>query len=266
MPYFKTKDGCSIYYETQGFESSKPVVAFLNGTLQSTVYWKTHGMALKDRFRVLMYDARAQGKSDLGEGKLSLEGHTEDFSGLLKHLRVEKAHLIGLSHGAKVAFACAVYLPECVDRLVLCSVGARQTCRARLILKSWLEILMRSDLETLAWVSLPVAFGENFLHQNQKILDNIVKAMVRRNKKQSLIAHLEAMTGYPLLSQIAQNVHGPVLVLSGSDDLLVKESDAGQLAMICNGRHDHFTGVGHSIPAEAPEVFNKTILQFLDRT
>jgi len=265
MPYFKTKDGCSIYYETQAFESSKPVVVFLNGTMQNTVYWKTHGMVFKDRFRVLMYDARAQGKSDLGQGKLSLEGHTEDFSELLKHLRVEKAHLIGLSHGANVALAYAAHSPECVDRLVLCSFSARQTFRTRLILKSWLKILKRSDLETLAWVSLPVAFGENFLNQKQKILDNIVKAMVRRNREQALIAHFEAMTGYPSLFQIAQNVHRPVLVLSGSDDLLVTESDAKQLAMICDGRHDHLTGIGHSIPAEAPEVFNKTVLEFLDR-
>jgi 3-oxoadipate enol-lactonase len=266
MPYFKTNDGCSIYYETQAFEPSKPVVAFLNGTMQNTVYWRTHCMAFKDRFRVLMYDARAQGKSDLGEGKLSLEGHTEDFSALLKHLRVEKAHLIGLSHGANVALAYAAHSPECVDRLVLCSVSARQTCRARLILKSWLKILKCSDLETLAWVSLPVAFGENFLNQKQKILDNIVKAMVRRNRKQALIAHLEAITVYPSLSQIAQNVHRPVLVVSGSDDLLVTESDAKELAMVCGGRHNHLTGIGHSIPAEAPEVFNKTVLQFLDRT
>jgi 3-oxoadipate enol-lactonase len=263
VPYFKTKDGCSIYYETHGFESSKPVVAFLNGTMQNTVYWKTHSLAFKDRFRVLMYDARAQGKSDLGEEKLSLEGHAKDFSELLKHIGVEKAHLIGLSHGANVALTYAAHSPECVDRLVLCSVSARQTCRARLILKSWLEILKRSDLETLARVSLPVAFGENFLKQKQRIMDDIVTAIVRRNKKQSLIAHLEAMAVYPLLSQIAQNVHCPVLVLSGSDDLLLNESDAKQLAMVCGGRHDHLTGIGHSIPAEAPELFNKTVLQFL---
>ena len=59
MPHFKTKDGCSIYFETQSFESSKPVVVFLNGTMQNTVYWKTLSMDFKDRFRVLMYDARA---------------------------------------------------------------------------------------------------------------------------------------------------------------------------------------------------------------
>jgi 3-oxoadipate enol-lactonase len=265
MPYFKTNDGCVIFYETQGFESSKPVIAFLNGTLQSTVYWKPHGVALKDRFRVLMYDARAQGRSGLGEDKLSLERHAEDFSGLLKHLRVEKAHLVGLSHGASVALAYAAYSPECVDRLVLCSAGDRQTCRAKLILKSWLHVLKSSDLETLAWVSLPVAFGENFLKQQQEILDHIVTAMVKRNKKQALIAHLEAISAYPSLSQIAQHVHHPVLVVSGSDDLLVTESDAKRLAGICDGRHKHLRGIGHSIPAEAPEEFAKTVLQFLDR-
>ena len=68
------------------------------------------------------------------------------------------------------------------------------------------------------------------------------------------------------MSQIAQNVHHPVLGSCGSDDLLVKESYANQLAMICDGQHDHFKGIGHSIPAEAPELFNKTVLQFLDRT
>ena len=57
-----------------------------------------------------MYDARAQGRSDLGERELSLERHAEDFAALLKHLEVEKVHLVGLSHGAKVALAYAANL------------------------------------------------------------------------------------------------------------------------------------------------------------
>jgi len=36
--------------------------------------------------------------------------------------------------------------------------------------------------------------------------------------------------------------------------------------MICGGRHKHLTEIGHSIPAEVPEVFTKTVLQFLDKT
>ena len=263
MPYFRTKDDCSIYYETEGFDSTQPVVVFLNGTMQTTVYWKTNAGVLKNRFRVLLYDARAQGQSDLGEHELSLERHAADLAALLKHLGIEKAHLVGLSHGAKVALAYTANFSECVARLVLCSVGAKSTSRARLCVRSWLEILKSSGLEAMVWASLPVVFGESFLQRKQGTLDNIVKAIVRKNRTEALIAQLEAMTASPPLSNIVRNVRIPCLVISASDDPLVREEGARELALLCNGQHRHINGIGHSIPAEAPEVFSKTVLEFL---
>ena len=291
MPYFTTQDGCRIYYETQGFDglaprsrshlgigqgktgsfafqnaelkSSKPVVVFLNGAMQNTVYWKPPATALKDRFRVLMYDARAQGQSDIGEGQLSLEGHAVDLAQLLEHLEVEKAYLVGLSQGAKVALVFAANSPERVARLILCSISAESTCRARLVVRSWLEILKSSGLEAMVWVALPAVFGETFLKQRGRILHAIVKSIVERNRKEALIAQLEAITAHPPLSQIARNVRIPSLVISGSDDLLVTEEGARELAVLCSGRHKQLVGVGHSIPSEAPELFNETILEFL---
>lgn len=231
--------------------------------MQTTVYWKTHAAALKNRFRVLMYDARAQGQSDLGEHELSLERHAGDLAALLKHLGLEKVHLIGLSHGAKVALTYAANFPECAVRLVLCSVGAKSSCRARVSVKSWLEILKSSGLEEMVWASLPVVFGESFLQQKEGTLNNIVKAIVRRNRKEALIAHFEAMTTYPPLSQIARNLRIPCLIISASDDPLVRQEGARKLALLCNGQYKHINGIGHSIPSEAPELFNKTILEFL---
>ena len=46
MPYFKTMDGCSLYYELIGEGAGKPVITFVNGTLQTTVYWKIAAKAL----------------------------------------------------------------------------------------------------------------------------------------------------------------------------------------------------------------------------
>jgi pimeloyl-ACP methyl ester carboxylesterase len=266
MPYFTTQDGCRLFYETQGVEPSKRVVVFLNGTLQNTLHWKTHAKALKDQFWVVMYDARAQGQSDLGSQELSLDGHVGDLSALLQHLGVEKAHLVGLSHGAKVALTYAAQSPQHVDRLVLCSVGATATCRSKLLVKSWLEILKDSGLEAMAWFALPIVFGERFLKQRQRILDSIVKGIVMRNSKEALIAHFEAMVTYPPLSQIARHVHVPSLVISGSDDPLVTEEGAKELAELCGGRQKHIVGVGHTVPAEAPELFNETTLEFLCET
>ena len=264
MPYFKTNYGCSIYFETCDLESSKPVIIFLNGTMQDTLYWRSCVNSLKERFSLLLYDARAQGQSDLGNQELSLQCHASDLNALVDHLNIQKAHLVGISHGARVAIAYTTDFPDRVDRVVLCSIGAKPTCRSSLILKSWLEILKTSGIEAMAWASLPVAFGENFLKQKERILPDIVKSIVKRNREDSLIAHLEAVASYPLLSKIVWDFNNiPCFVLSGSDDPLVSEEEAKELAILCGGQHKSFIGAGHSLPAEAPELFTESLLDFL---
>jgi pimeloyl-ACP methyl ester carboxylesterase len=264
MPYFDTEDGCSLFYETEAFGSSRPTVVFLNGTMQTTVYWKTLASMLRDRFRVLMYDARAQGESGLGEQALSLDVHVADLTALLRHVEVERAHLVGLSHGAKVALACAAHSPGCVDHIVLCSVGAELTSRTKLIIGSWLEVLQRSGLEAMARVALPVVFGEDFLARQARILPTIVEAIAARNSAEGLAVHLEAMANYAPLSEMAPGARVPCLVVSGSDDTLVTDEEAGQLASLCSGRHERITGAGHSVPVEAPQVFGNIVMRFLD--
>lgn len=266
MPYFSTTDDCRIYYETEGFGSSKPVVVFLNGVMQGTVHWKAHCAAFCTGFRVLVYDARAQGQSDLGGQKLTLECHVADLAALLEHVGVEKAHLVGLSHGAKVALAFAANTPERVNRVVLCSVGARSTSRGRLAVKSWLEILKGSGLPAMMRAALPLVFGENFLKQKENTLENIAQAMVKRNSREALAAQLEAMAAYPPSYRIASNFHGiQCLVMSGSDDPLVSEGEARRLAGLCDGRYEKMAEVGHSFPFEAPESFSATVRAFLGR-
>jgi pimeloyl-ACP methyl ester carboxylesterase len=266
MPYFDTEDGCSLYYETEAFASSRPIVVFLNGAMQTTVYWRTLASMFKDRFRVLMYDARAQGQSDLGEQELSLDVHAADLAALLEHIGIERVHLVGLSLGAKVALAYAARSPEGVDRLVLCSISEALGFRARLIIRSWLEILTHSGLEAMAWVALPVTFGEDFLKRNKRMLDSIVRGIVTRNRREALSAQLKAVMTCPPVSEIIRNIHSPCLVISGSDDPLVTQDGARQLAALCNGRHEHISGVGHSVPAEAPELFREIITEFLQKS
>ena len=265
MPYFMTQDGCRIFYETHETETSTSVVVFLNGTMQNTLYWKPQWDAFQDRFRILTYDARAQGQSDVGRQKLSLDGHVTDLAVLLQHLGIEKTYLVGLSHGAKVALAYAAKRPQQVKGLVLCSVGASLTCRGNLFVRSWLDILQGLGLEPMVWAALPVVLGERFLSQKKKIYRSIVNAMVKRNTKEGLHAHLEAMATYPPLCQIAAHVRLPALVISASEDPLVTKEGAKELAALCHGRHKHFSGIGHSVPSEAPSLFNETVLEFLKR-
>ena len=262
MPYFTTPDRCRIFYSAYGLEASKQVVIFLNGTTQTTLYWGNHVPVFSKRYGLLCYDARGQGQSQLGTQPISLEQHVSDLKHLLEHLAVDKAHLAGISHGARLGLEFALTIPTVVDRLVLCSTSVQTSQRCRAIVRSWLEILKLSDLEAMAWAALPTVFGSKFLEDHQKILDKIVNAVTIRNSREALIAQLDAILCYPAPDILSVNFNVPTLVLSGSEDPLVEPQDVRQLAHHCRAAHHQLDDVGHSIPAEAPETFQKLVFEF----
>jgi pimeloyl-ACP methyl ester carboxylesterase len=264
MPYYKTPDGCSLYYELLGDGAIKPTITFINGTLQTTAYWKALAKQLTNKFRLLLYDCRGQGESDLGELPLSLKRHSDDLTALLSELEIYQSHLIGISHGARVALNVGQQYPEMVARIVLCSLSTQSTFRAKMIVRSWYEILRRHSLDAMVWAAIPHVFGRHFLRSNAKVLDRIAKTIVRRNSTDSLRAHLEAMQNYPSLSKVLKKQPFLVLVLTGEDDPLVTQEGGREIARICGGRHVEIKGVGHSIPAEAHDTFLDMVSHFLD--
>lgn len=262
MPYFKTQDGCSLYYEISGDGPGRPTITFINGTLQTTIYWKSIGKHLAGSFRLLFYDCRGQGESDLGQLPLTLQLHSDDLLALLGELNIHQTHLIGISHGARVALALANQRPDLVARLILCSLSTQSTFRAKMVVRSWYEILQRHSLDAMVWAAMPHVFGRVYLRANEKILDRIVKTLVRRNNTDSLRAHLKAMQHYPSLVNTLGATSFLVLVLTGEDDPLVTKEGGREIAMICGGRHEEIEGVGHSIPAEAQEKFLEIVYDF----
>ena len=252
MAYFRTQDGCSLYYETVGFERPRPVVIFLNGTLQTTMYWKALAASLKPGFRSLLYDARGQGESDLGDPPLSLDLHLADLQALIRHLELPSVNLVGLSHGALLGYAMARQHPDRVDRLVLCSIGVRAAMRSRLIVKSWLTVIQEGGLAAMVDAAIPHVFGEAYLVRHQKHLDRIAKTIVRRNREAAVSAHLAALGAYPRLRSMLRPLDHPLLVMCGADDSLVSARGAAEVAEKSGGRHMVVKMAGHSIPGRGP--------------
>jgi 3-oxoadipate enol-lactonase len=263
MPFFQLNDGCRIYHECHGIPTERPVVVFLNGTTQTTVNWLPHARALKEHFGVILYDARGQGKSDLGKLPLSLEQHAADLALLLNSLEIKTAHLVGLSHGAHVALAFAAESSERANRIIACSIGDKRNKTAETEIRSWLTILKKHDLETMIRSAVPTLFGLEYLHTHRNVIDKIIRAMVLRNRREALAAHLNAMLAYPSPDDLAVKADCPCLVISADEDPLVDPASAARLADSCNGKHLLIEGAGHSIPAEVPDEFNRGVSEFL---
>lgn len=263
MPFFKSKDSCRIYYECRNFNNERPVAVFLNGTAQTTRTWGLQARHLINEFRILLYDARGQGQSDLGQADLLLDGHVDDLRGLMDHLGLGRAHLVGLSHGARVACRFGAASPGRVDKIILCGLGRNLDPRTAAFLNSWIHILNTGSFEAMVWSMLPAVFGEPFLEQHQSKLNDMVSAIVKRNRAGAVKAHLKAMIGYLPVTDSISGLYPPALIVAGNQDLIVSKNQSRALAKMLGAHLIQLKGVGHSPNMEAPEAFNQVLLQFL---
>lgn len=262
MPTWTTDDGLELNFEFDEGPDGAPTVVLFNGMTQSTEHWSSQAERLSDDFGVLRWDARGQGGSDAPEA-ITMEDHLSDLCGLLDHLEVQRAHMVGFSHGARVALAMAADRPERVDKLVLCSLTAEPTALARTIVTSWKKTLEHGGLEAMSWTALPAILGDQYLEQHESILSGIVRASIRRNSEAGVKALLEAMETYPAVADLARQVDAETLVLSADEDLLVTREGAESLAELTDGTHRHFSNMGHTIPIEAPGRFADIVRSFL---
>ena len=114
-------NGLHLYFEVHG--EGRPLV-LLHGGLGSGEMFGPVLDALATGHRVITVDLQGHGRTADIDRPLSLEAMADDIDGLLAHLGIDQADLVGYSLGGGVAFLAAVRHPERVRRLVLVSVNA----------------------------------------------------------------------------------------------------------------------------------------------
>ncbi|AKI99728.1 alpha/beta fold hydrolase [Archangium gephyra] len=107
-------NGARLHYELQG--DGFPVV-LLHGGLLDLRLWDTQVGPLAQHFTTLRYDQRGFGRTVAPEGQ-PYAPH-EDLRALLDHFSMDRAHVVGLSFGGRVALDFALAFPERVSCLVL---------------------------------------------------------------------------------------------------------------------------------------------------
>jgi len=121
-----TIDGIETHYEVLG--DGPPVLMFSPGGFDATIEkWRTQGhyanIKLLDhlplRYTCIVFDRRETGLSGGRIERLSWLGYARQGKGLLDHLKIQRAHVLGACMGASVAAAFSVSWPAVLDRLVL---------------------------------------------------------------------------------------------------------------------------------------------------
>jgi pimeloyl-ACP methyl ester carboxylesterase len=124
MELFRTTDGLSLAYWVDDFTDPwehPDTMLLLHAAMGNSQRWFRWVPRLSRRFRVVRMDLRGHGQSAMPapDQPFALAQLVDDARGLLNHLGVEQAHVVGNSAGGYVAQKLAIGHPERVKSLAL---------------------------------------------------------------------------------------------------------------------------------------------------
>ena len=115
---FKALNGVVLHVQDLG-PAERPVLVFSNSLGTDFRIWNDVVARLGDQFRIVLYDKRGHGLSELGETPYRIADHVADLAALLDELAIEGAIVCGLSVGGLIAQGLYASRPELVSGLIL---------------------------------------------------------------------------------------------------------------------------------------------------
>jgi len=117
-------DGARLAYRIDGLDDA-PTLVLINSLGTNLRMWNPQVALLSHALRIVRYDCRGHGASDVPSGNYTIEQLGRDLLALLDTLQIEQAHICGLSLGGLVALWFAVTYPNRVARAVFANTASR---------------------------------------------------------------------------------------------------------------------------------------------
>lgn len=253
-------DGARIYYEDRGAGDG---VILIHGFAMDTRIFDMQFELFAERFRVVRYDLRGFGRSDLPIGPYST---LDDLQIMMDRLGIERACIVGLSLGGSLAVEFTLTCPERVTGLVLAGSTLRGYPYSDDYVKEFLYYRKLARRKGIA-VAQTEMLGNPLLRSiaRRPELFVHVEAMIRDYSGFHWLRHDPHRVFYPPAIERLGEIACPVQIIMGQNDIDDLQGVAARLVrQITHARHTVLPGVGHIVNMEAPERFNEIVLNFLD--
>lgn len=265
--YATTDDGVRIAYTVR--DDAAPGgdwVLLIHGLGYGRWGWEPVVDALAERFRVVTYDNRGIGASDVPEGPYSAAGMARDAVAVLDDLGLSKVHVAGTSLGGMIAQELALAVPDRVRRLVLVAStpGGETGHPMPEVTQELIARMPEMEPEQALRTAIENALSDRALEEQPELVDRILRHRTRDPQApegwQAQAAAGTTYEGGDRLSGIA----APTLVVHGTEDVVVDPRNASVLAdLIPVARVELLDGAGHLSFWEQPDRFVAVVSDFL---
>ena len=269
MPYATTDDSVKLWYEETG--AGQPIV-FVHEFAADHRSWEPQMRHFGQRYRCITYGARGYPPSDVPEKAESYSQNraTDDIAAVMDHLKIDKAHIVGLSMGGFATLHFGFRHPRRALSLVVagCGYGAEKEQQSKF--RSEVETVAKTlKDEGMAKFAERYAYGPTrvqFENKDPRGFAQFKKELGEHSALGSANTQIGVQGQRPSLYDLVDQMRAmtiPTLVLTGDEDwpcltpsvLMKREIPSAALAVMPN--------CGHTINIEDPDQFNRIVGDFI---
>jgi 3-oxoadipate enol-lactonase len=250
MPQAKI-NGIDLYYERHG---QGPAIVFAHGGGGSHMSWWQQVPAFSKSYQCVTFDHRGFGLSrEIPDGP-GAASFVEDLRGLLDHLGIDKAAVVGQSMGGWTVLGFAATYPHRTSALVLCDTTAGMD-----------DPEVRAEQDLIAKRAegglIPKAFAPDFGQREPALHFLYSEINQLNNLPPKLLAGLFGLR-FPADPLVEHRI--PTLLVWGDQDLLIPPATMEMMKRrIPHARTALVRGGGHSVYFEKGAEFNSILLEFM---
>ena len=257
MPFAQLAD-VRLHYEIEG-DAQRPVLMLCNSLGTTFEMWAPQLPALLAHFRVLRYDTRGHGQSQVTPGEYSIAQLGADAVALLDHLGIGRVSFCGLSMGGMTGMWLAANRPERIDRLVLANTGAKVGDPS--IWAARFDAVRKGGMAAIT----PSVIDRWFTSRYQQLAPaeaDKVRAMLLGTTPDGYIANGAAVRDMDQREDLAR-ITVPTLVIGGTHDGSTPPELGRAVAQAIDGARYVELDAAHFSNWEQAGVFTTTVLRFM---
>jgi pimeloyl-ACP methyl ester carboxylesterase len=267
---FADSDGVKLYVETTG--TGIPIV-FVHEFAGDYRNWENQVRFFARRgFQCITYNARGYPPSDVPDAldQYSQAHAVEDIANVMRHCKIERAHIVGLSMGGYATLNFGLAHPEMARSLVVAGVGHGSDPATR-------DQFLRDSAalaERLPRLGMPEgivhyansAIRRRFKEKDARGFDEFNRQFAEHSALGSSLTtrgcQMRRPTVYELEAQL-KRMSTPTLIITGDDDVPCLEPAMFMKRTLPDARLWVLPRTSHPINLEEPESFNRVVLDFV---
>ncbi|WP_417021004.1 alpha/beta fold hydrolase [Candidatus Phyllobacterium onerii] len=260
--FFATGDGVRTSYRVDG-EPTLPSLVLANSIGTTLHMWDGQIEKLERHFRVVRYDFRGHGSSDVPAGAYSDARLGRDVIELMDHLGIERTHFLGLSLGGYVGQWLAIHAPDRIDRLILSNTSAHLG-PAEYWDDAIRAILTAEDMKQTAENFLRNWFPDGMFKTDLPTIRTF-REMLLKTSRQGIAGNWAAVRDSDMRRTIAL-INAPTLAIAGEFDTITTRKMGEDIARSIPGARLKILPAVHQPNIELPAEFLREVLDFLLKT